>query len=283
MTDQKTTTADTVVKGVQVNRSITALPVGPTLAYFKVVHRCEFPEDVPENLKSRFPETVDCGFAHPNDVIAFANDATPTLTSIPLLRVVPPGFRDAARTKGYPTALQEFEKQIVWKGDFMDQFIKGQVDFDDMVYLDNGSHMLFDRNHDVLPTAISFDYLNTHVHSGAYHLEKALEVLAKDPRMIPRPSRDALRRNPGLDKALAVTEAFTFDANYSHSIEFAFAPTPEDMRTIWEKAKSYGTNYPSTMLRQAVFDLDMLGLRAAGAAKYDTFYGSDEPAGSSDE
>jgi hypothetical protein len=282
MADQKTTTADTVVQGVQVTRSVTAFTVNPDLAYFKVVHRCDFPEDVPENLKSRFPETVDCGFAHPNDVIAFANDATPTLSSIPLLRVVPPGFRDAARTKGYPTALQEFEKQFVWKGDFMDQLVSGEVVFDDIVYVDNGSHMLFDRCHEVLPTAISYDSLNRMVHDGAYHLDKALAVLSKDPRVLPRISKETLRRYPDMANELAIMNVDTYDSAIIWAIEFAFAPTPEDMRAIWEKAKSYGTQYPSTMLRQAVFDMDMLGLRAAGAAKYDTFYGCDEPKESDD-
>lgn len=277
MEDQKVTTTNTITHGAQITRSISAIPIGADLSYFKVVHKIAFSEDVPENLTSRFPETVDCGFAHPNDVIAFANDATPTLTSIPLLRVVPPGFRDAARTKGYPTALQEFEKQFVWKGDFMDQLVEGQVDFDDIIYLDNGAHMLFDRFYEVLPTAISFDYSNRMVHDRAYHLDKALEVLVKDPRVIPRASRETLRRYPDMANKLAITDADTFDDSVTRTIEFAFAPTPDDMRTIWEKAKSYGTNYPSTMLRQAVFDLDMLGLRAAGAAKYDTFYGCDEP------
>jgi len=283
MTDRKITTTKNSIHGAKIMRTISSAPIDANLAFFKVLYKIDFPEGVPENLRTHYPEQVQCGFARAEDIAAFANDTAPALTSIPLLRLAPAGFREAAKTHGFPRALQQFEKQFVWNGDFLEQFAQGVADIDDIVYLDHGSHMLFDRNHDVLPTALSFDHLNRMVHNGAYYLDRALEVLAKDARVIPRASKDALRRNPELADVLAITNVDYCDSSYTQSIEFAFSPTPDDMRTIWAKAQSYGTQYPSTMLRQAVFDLDMLGLRAAGAAKYDKFYGCDEPTENNDD
>jgi len=45
---------------------------------------------------------------------------------------------------------------------------------------------------------------------------------------------------------------------------------------LWEKAKSLNPRYPSTALHEAVFALDLLGLRAAGIARTDDYYGVTE-------
>jgi hypothetical protein len=43
---------------------------------------------------------------------------------------------------------------------------------------------------------------------------------------------------------------------------------------MWKQQQAYGTTYPSTKRFQAMFDLDILGLRAGGAAMFDTFHAS---------
>lgn len=262
-----------------VTRILSTFPIaGADLAYFKLVHKVEFPDSALDNLRAHFADTVDCGFQRPRAIHSFADDKAAKLKGLEMLHVVPAGFRDAARTTSYMEAFMQFEKQFRWKGDFMDDFLRGAIDLDDIIYLDTGCHMLFDRNKEVIPVGLSFDYTNAAIHEGAYHLEKALGVLAKDPRVIPLITQRAKRLKPEQVPALAIIDVDSCNAEPGRmkTISFTFAPTVEDMRAIWAKAQSYDTKYPSTTLRQAIFDLDLLGLRAAGAAKYDTFWGVDE-------
>lgn len=274
---QAPSTTETIVNAAQITRHVTTFPVGPDLAYFKMVYKTEFPRGTPENLKAHFTDTVTCGFARPSDIFAFTDDKAPVLTPVQTLRVAPAGFREAARQLGYMPAFEQFQEHFKQPGDFMAEFREGTIDLDDIVYLDIGSHMLFDRNHEVLPTGLHFNDTSGLIHNGAYHLDKVLAVLAKDPRITPVLSNYERSRQADKEPVLHVRDILTCNSWSDKTIDFLFSPTPDDMRAIWAEAQKYGTDYPSTKLREAIFNLDLLGLRAAGAAKYDSFWGADEP------
>lgn len=271
--------SDTVSHAAQATRTLSTYPVGPDLAYFRLVHMVEFAKGAaPDNLRAHFSETVSCGFARPRAIFSFADDKAGALKPLQKLRVAPAGFREVARTKGFMAAFDQFQKAFQGEQDLMDKFLAGEIDLDDIVYLDIGSHMLFDRNNEVLPTGIYFDYTNGNLRNGSYHLDKALAVLSKDARITPHVDTRSRSRKSGQDPVLAITEVESFNADSANieTIAFWFAPTDDDMRSIWAKAQSYGSQHPSTDLRQAIFDLDVMGLRAAGAAKYEHYYGVDE-------
>ena len=52
------------------------------------------------------------------------------------------------------------------------------------------------------------------------------------------------------------------------------------MTAVWDKAQTMNKNHPSTMLREAAFELDTMGLRAAGAARGKTYYDIGSESGS---
>lgn len=269
---------ETIVNAAQLTRIVSTFPIGPDLAYFKTVHKIEFPRGTPENLKTHFADTVTCGFARPADIFAFTDDQAPALTPIQALRVAPKGFREAARELGFMRAFEKFQEDFRHPGDRLDDFREGRIDLDDILYFAIDSHMLFDRNHQVLPTGLHFDDTNGLIHNGAYHLDKVLAVLAKDPRITPVVSSYDRSRLADKEPVLRIRGIATCNSCSDQTIDFMFSPTADDMRAIWAEAQKFGTNYhPSTKLREAIFNLDLLGLRAAGAAKYDNFWASDEP------
>jgi hypothetical protein len=100
------------------------------------------------------------------------------------------------------------------------------------------------------PSEIPFSAARGQMDRDFYDLSLALRVLQEDPRVTLLPD--------GVSK---------------YELRFVFRPAPEDIPVIWQKQCSYGTKHPMSKLYVALFDLDMLGLRAAGAAKYADFFG----------
>lgn len=278
--------SDEISHTATITRTVSSVPVGANLAYFRVVHIFDFPKRTPKNLRERYEEDIHCGFATPKAVFAFADNKATVIREKPKMFVAPPGFREAARTKGFMTAWEEFSKIMYEKKDHMEAFMASQIDLEDVVEFDVGTHMLFDQDGQVLPTAILFDYMNGFLRNGNYDMTKALKILSKDKRVMSNPDTTSRRaRTSKEEPVLSIFDVPHYNRSPASSqfLSFWFAPTVEDMRAIWEKAKSYGTKYPSTTFHQAIFDLDLMGLRAGGAAKYPDYYDHDNDEESSDE
>lgn len=132
-----------------------------------------------------------------------------------------------------------------------------------LIQADISSHMIFDVNHEPLPVAIYFSYTDGSIKSSSYNLDTLAKILSK--------------RNDV--KLLVDNELIPYYNNDSGSerySEFIWRPTVKEYRKMWKKCLSYKTEYPSTNNHMAVFDLDLLGLRRGGAAKFDSFYGEYE-------
>lgn len=123
--------------------------------------------------------------------------------------------------------------------------------------------MLFDDQGKVLPTAIAYDYINGHMCDGAYDLQKTVAFFA-DKTNIHALDGETLKVHP--------VPYYNVSRGCHETLSFWFAPTQEQMERIWEKAKLLGSSYPSTHLHEAVWELDLLGLRAAGLARGDTYW-----------
>lgn len=146
---------------------------------------------------------------------------------------------------------------------------EGSADVEQLILVERSSHQLFDRYGNILPVAQFFDYIHAGMHNGRYDLKKALEILRKNDRVHGVSSR-------GKDAELQILEVEYYNREKfcSHYLCFWFEPTPEEQKQLWAKQLTYGGDYPSTEFHRAVFDLDILGLRAGGAAYYDEFYQS---------
>lgn len=148
---------------------------------------------------------------------------------------------------------------------------------DNLVRLSVSSHMAFDRRGEALPTAIWFSYLSGSVSEETYDLEKMAGILLARDDVHVFPKVAGWRDDPDRSgKAATVAECILPIPGYNagegrtQTIYFAYRPTAEDHRRLWEKCLSYKTRAPSAQRLRAVMDLDLLGLKAGGAVRQQT-------------
>lgn len=141
--------------------------------------------------------------------------------------------------------------------------------FDNVAYIDWGNHQAWDRQERALPVARSFSYISARMHNGCYDLERAAAILqARDDVVL-------FAKRWG-DRLIHTIPHYNATSSQTHHLSFLWQPTAEDCRKVEARCQEIGGKYPSTNWRKAVFDLDLLGLRAGGAAKYDDFWGNDK-------
>lgn len=135
-----------------------------------------------------------------------------------------------------------------------------------VVFLDLPNHQIYDMDGLPLPVAMEFSYVDGHYDNATYHLDKALEILRKrdDIRFV-APDRygqpNGIHRIPDYNAVNGRT----------HGIRFVWMPAVEDYRRMMAKYYEMG----GYNRHHAVFECDMFGLRAGGAAKYTDFFGRD--------
>ena len=178
------------------------------------------------------------------------------------VHAVSDAYLESARTLGYVRAAERHVKEFSNEGPTLFERLEAGESLR-MVKLDYGSHMLFDDEGGVLPTGLYYDYMNGNMRNGSYDLAKTMSVLSM---------LDDVRPLDGKPLAVKLVPHYNVSAGCSAFLEFIYGPTQEQMTAIWEKAKSMGGNYPSTKLHEAAFELDTMGLRAAGAALGKTYY-----------
>lgn len=178
------------------------------------------------------------------------------------LRPVSADFLESARTKGYVRAIEIHAKEFEKDKPTCFELLEAEEPVH-MVHFDYGSHMLFDDEGKVLPTGLYYDYINGNMRNGSYDLAKTIDVLSKLPDV-----------HVEGGKALAIQSVphYNVSRGCSAFLSLIYGPTQEQMDAIWKKAQTLNKKYPSTALHQAAFELDIMGLRAAGAALGNTYY-----------
>jgi len=182
-----------------------------------------------------------------------------------------PAFLTLAREYGWGSDQFYKECEILSKTPYT-RFMEGSATAQDIVFFQGSSHQLFDVDKRPLPVAMRFSYIDGRFDNTVYRLDKALEILRK---------RDDIRleaedrwQKPGEVNRIP---SYNAEPGRDQCIQFVWMPTVEDYRRMVAKCEEIGGRYPSTNRYQAVFDLDIFGLRAGGAAKFSDFYGREEP------
>jgi hypothetical protein len=147
------------------------------------------------------------------------------------------------------------------------RFVEGKATAANLVFVDASNHMTYDIEGEPLPTAVLFTYIEAHMDNGHYDLEKALAILkARDDIRFVGDNRwtpaDQVANIPG----------YNAEPGRDRCIGFVWMPKVEDYRRMLAKCAKYKDAWTSMNRYRAVFDLDILGLRAGGAAKLDDFY-----------
>jgi hypothetical protein len=152
-----------------------------------------------------------------------------------------------------------------------DSFVAGTADTPQMIRYDFSSNLAFNVDEELVPVGLHFSYLDGRMHDGVYDLKKAAACLLKNKQVrftkSLKMADEAIEEVPHYNQSRGCSTCLT---------PFIFTPTHKQMQEMSDKAKSYPTAYFCTQLRRAIFDLDMLGLRKAGAAKHTDFWQSDD-------
>ena len=194
------------------------------------------------------------------------------------------------RTLGWMGAMEKMNRTSMTADPF-EQIDKNGMTVDNLVRVESSSHMLFDRKGGALPVGINFSYIKGNYDNTAYDLQKLAEILMKNPDVQVFPSKGKWHSDKAdFDKtATTVEEAITRVPYYNadggrHShIEFRWMPTREAYTAMWAQCQKTGGQYPSTCMDRVVFELDLLGARAGGAALFDDFYGRNRSEDTDDE
>lgn len=267
----------THTESIQVQMAYTLLHVSITdsLVAYKL-GRGPLPGQVlPKQLEGQLQFIAKEGIAHKDSLEQFLKGEAAELVPEDVC-LVHPDLRDALRAKGFTASFDLFRESedAVSKKPFTDITEKG-FDPANLVRLVFSSHLAFDLAGDPLPIAIHCDYVTARMNDGAYHLKKAEAILKADPRIrfIDEKTRFSSDSDAPGSKKSFIREVPYYNAQKGCSkfLEFWFMPTAEDAKRLWEKQNSYGSRFPSTEDHRAMFDLDILGLRAGGAAKFDDF------------
>jgi hypothetical protein len=213
---------------------------------------------VPKPFVGKVSTQVTEGLAATKSLEAFSKGRVEAITNLMGFVIVDEDFPEKARTLGYHDAT----KDMAYRQDYYTAFVEEGVSIERLIRFDYGNYLIYDRHDGVLPVARCFNYMQGHMHNGRYDLQKALEVLRTNPSV-----RFVLheRRDRGEPDSIFPIPYYNCDSNHTAHLSFFFSPTLEQERAIWEKQQSYGTQYPSTLWHRAVEDLDLLGLKAAGA------------------
>ena len=208
------------------------------------------------------------GFAPTSAIERYRRGEVKSLSRSSDLVLVHSSFPELLRTLGFSQTCDAVSKlgDGWWgtKTPYAD-LVEGSASLDNVLRVDGGSHMVFSRSGEVLPVARHMDYIEAGLHDGNYDLVKAVEILKNDPRV--EFFDDNQRSLSNGSRHILDIPYYNRDEERSQYLCIRFKPTVEDEHQLWEAQKAYGTKYPSTMWRQAMRDLDTLGLRAGGAER----------------
>lgn len=153
-----------------------------------------------------------------------------------------------------------------------DALEKGIVTEADVFRFDESLGVSFDIYGRVLPEAITFAGLSDGgMDNEHYDLEKLFAHLSMrdDIRFLPTKARKANMhgRAETFRQAVRDIDEAEYDdsINATRQVVFTWSPRQEDAQTLWDAIKAKGGPFTPDMLHDTIRELDLFGLRAAGA------------------
>jgi hypothetical protein len=256
------------IEYVEVTKKLVAYKVTRTVQFGK---RVGFELPLPKNFMNEVPSRTEQGFALKKDMLKFIQDEAAALVASNEYGLVTPRFLKAAQEDGYPAACDKhYAACDKLSAKAFDLLVSGKATPEQVVRFDSDGHMLFDRNGQVLPTAVHFEYIMGRTTDGCYDLPALVKHLEKDTRV-----RPVSKKAPGQKTKLRIEKVpyYNEDEGCRQFVPFIFSPTADDMKAMWKTMQKLNKEHPSTTEHQAVFELDLLGLRKAKIARSNMFYG----------
>ena len=160
--------------------------------------------------------------------------------------------------------------------------VNEEVTVDDLVCFAGGGYMIFDADLNPLPTGIYMDYIDARFSNRMYDLKKASQIL-RARNDIQFFNDQGHRINPNKTSVIFNIPHYNRETCSNRCMYLMWTPSQEDMKKLWEKCKEISPpkkvrrrevidTTPGVERHRAIFEADLLGLRAGGAALYDDFF-----------
>lgn len=254
-------------------QTITSRELAPGVSAYKVTREVIIAADeVPAWFRGFLKDQVLTGITETCNIEAFEKGELETPYGSGGFKALPPEYLALVQQQGFHALDQDHEELSALVHDTNRDPLSTPATWS-VVKVDRGGHMLFAIDDTPLPVGLLYNYMSGHVRDGSYDIPKLIAYLKTHPQVSPQ---------QGSSEGITEQRVPYFNVSPGCNIftSFVFAPTQEQMLQIWAKAKELNPKYPSTVLHEAVFALDVLGLRAAGIALSDSYYGRSYPEGS---
>ena len=184
-------------------------------------------------------------------------------------------LKEYIRQHGYHDTIKNLSKQNdLIRYDVFTAFSQGEATLDDLVMNNFSGYYFSDYNGNALPQALICDYMNGHFDDAHYNLDKAAAHLLTRPDILVQKHQMSHHEEYKWQPAKDVNEAITAIPFYNrHStkysqIVFRWMPSAADYAKVIDPKRVWDT----TAIFKKIFELDLFGLRAAGAALYNSYY-----------
>lgn len=167
------------------------------------------------------------------------------------------------RLYGYEAFLRHENRNLFQLG--MMTFLENGGTLADVLVAKTSDHSLYYLDGRVFPQPIHGSYMQGRFDNATYDLDKAVEILS---------ARDDVRFNTeaerawGENKHIVTIPSYNADCCRTTTLDFYWTPTQEQAQRLQDSS-----DYEKFKL---VFEEDMLGLRAGGAARFKNYYDSRE-------
>lgn len=273
--DTPVTRHESFALNLAVHKNVQTLRISPDLAVVKVTYEHQTQPGWPTQLPA-LPQLSCCHqvLCTADALAAFEAGQVELPQPHPALVLTPSEFAQRVAESSFDDGLGlHFEQGRDLTARVFDAFATGQATLDQLVELNTGAHLVYDRHGQPMPVAQHLSYLRGSFDNGHYDLEKALAVLKAHPRVKPAPERRGAQAD---ELTISAIPYYNVDGGRTHHLSFVWTPTAQEMAVMLEESARLNPRYPSVELPQAMFKLDLLGLRKAGAAKFQDYWQSTE-------
>ncbi len=256
----------------QAVRSLEFIEVNPAWVAYRLSHQLELSPEDAALLGQHYPSICVEGLAPAAAFSAMLAGAAPWRpeTSAPWPVLMPVELREQIGTKFFHEVVEEWNSHLSSNQPFT-ALLEGQVTCNDLVQVRHYSHTFHAMDGTALAQPLHFDYMSGRFSDGVYDLDKALEVLRQHPRVRPA---EAERRSMPKPTELNILQVpyYNRSPGQSRHISFVFTPTQAELDQMVSHCKKAWDSNDARF--EAIFELDLLGLRKAGAAHCANYYES---------
>lgn len=258
---------------IKVRRKIEFIDISNGFVAYKTSTNYTFSEGPESKLRNSTPSTIQQGIASEQEVRDFIDGNSISIKPQASFIISSREFLKDSSVMGFTRALDNNEIFKKDRRDFFDFIAHESGDKTLIIKSDLSSHMLFSLDGSPLPIGIIYSYMDGHFRNSSYNLEQAVEILEKLPSVKTYKIKRENFEMPLVEVPLSISEIpyYNCDEGSHHQLRFIFSPTQEQMNAIWARCQEASPRSPSTYIREAIADLDLMGIECCRVNQHERY------------